>query len=56
MTPICCHTYGVNCLWEEAENWCMDRLTIEPQNFCSLKENRAKDHEDTMKKANSQFY
>ena len=38
LTPICCHTYRVNRLWEEAENRCMDRITIEPQIFCSLKE------------------
>ena len=38
ITPICCHTYRVNCLWEETENWYMDRLPIEPQTFCSLKE------------------
>ena len=38
ITPICCHAYRVNCLWEEAENQCMDRLIIEPQTFCGLKE------------------
>ena len=27
----------------------MDRLTIEPQTFCSLKEIELKDHEDTKK-------
>ena len=37
ITPIFCHAYRVNRLWEEAENWCMDRLTIEPQTFCGLK-------------------
>ena len=25
-------------LMEEAENWYMDRLSIEPQTFCGLKE------------------
>ena len=29
-----CHAYRVNHLWEEAENRCMDRLTIEPQTSC----------------------
>ena len=38
ITPICCHAYRVNRLWEEAENQCIDRLTIEPQTFCGLKE------------------
>ena len=33
-----CHAYRVNRLWEEAENRCVDRLTIEPQTFCGLKE------------------
>ena len=38
ITPICYHTYRVNHVWEEAENWCVNRLTIEPQTFCGLKE------------------
>ena len=38
ITPICCHAYRVNRLWEEAENRWMNRLTIEPQTFCGLKE------------------
>ena len=38
ITQICCHAYRVNHLWEEAENRCVDRLTIEPQTICSLKE------------------
>ena len=38
ITPICCHIYRVNRLREEAENWWVNRLTIEPQTFCSLKE------------------
>ena len=38
ITPICCHAYKVNCLWEEAENRLVDRLTIELQTFCSFKE------------------
>ena len=38
ITPICCYTYRVNRVWEEAENWWMNRLTIEPQTFCGLKE------------------
>ena len=42
ITPICCHTYRVNRLWEEADNWYVDRLTIEPQTFCGLKENELK--------------
>ena len=36
--PICCHAYRVNRVWEEAENWWVNRLTIEPQTFCGLKE------------------
>ena len=38
ITPICCHAYRVNRVWEEAENRWVNRLTIEPQNFCGLKE------------------
>ena len=38
ITPICCHAYRVNCVWEEAENRWVNRLTIEPQTFCGLKE------------------
>ena len=37
ITPICCHAYRVNRVWEEAENRWMNRLTIEPQTCCSLK-------------------
>ena len=36
--PICCHAYRVNRVWEEAENRWVNRLTIEPQTFCGLKE------------------
>ena len=38
ITPIYCHAYRVNRVWEEAENWWVNRLTIEPQTFCGLKE------------------
>ena len=38
ITPICCHAYRVNRVWEDAENRWVNRLTIEPQNFCGLKE------------------
>ena len=38
ITPICCHAYRINCVWEEAENRWVNRLTIEPQTFCGLKE------------------
>ena len=38
MTPICCHAYRVNNVWEEAENPWVNRLTIESQTFCGLKE------------------
>ena len=38
ITPICCHDYRVNHVWEEAENRWVNRLTIEPQTFCGLKE------------------
>ena len=50
ITPICCHTYRVNRVWEEAENRWVNRLTIEPQTFCGLKEIELKKQEDTMKK------
>ena len=42
ITPICCHAYRVNRLREEAENRWVDRLTIEPQTFCGLKEIKLK--------------
>ena len=35
---VCCHAYRVNRVWEEAENRWVNRLTIEPQTFCGLKE------------------
>ena len=38
ITPICCHAYRVNRLREEAENRWVNRLTIEPQTFCGLRE------------------
>ena len=38
ITPICCHAYRVNRVWEEAENRWVNRLTIETQTFCGLKE------------------
>ena len=38
ITPICCHAYRVNRVWEVAENRLVNRLTIEPQTFCGLKE------------------
>ena len=38
VTPICCHAYRVNRVWEEVENRWVNRLTIEPQTFCGLKE------------------
>ena len=38
ITPICCHAYRVNRVWEEAEYRWVNRLTIEPQTFCGLKE------------------
>ena len=38
ITPICFHAYRVNRVWEEAENRWVNRLTIEPQTFCGLKE------------------
>ena len=38
ITPICCHAYRVNRIWEEAENRWVNRLTIEPQTVCGLKE------------------
>ena len=47
ITPICCHAYRVNRVWEEAENRWVNRLTIEPQTFCGFERNRAKNQEDT---------
>ena len=38
ITPVCCHAYRVNRLWKETENWWVNKLTIEPQIFCGLKE------------------
>ena len=38
ITPICCHAYRINRVWQEAENRWVNRLTIEPQTFCGLKE------------------
>ena len=38
ITPICCHAYRLNRLWEEAENRWVNRITIEPQTFYGLKE------------------
>jgi len=38
ITPICCHAYRVNRLRKEAEIWQGERVTIEPQTFCYLKE------------------
>ena len=42
ITPIFCHAYRVNHLWEEVENQWVNRLTIEPQTFCGLKEIKLK--------------
>ena len=50
ITPICCHAYRVNRVWEEAENRWVNRLTIESQTFCGLKEIELKNQEDTTKK------
>ena len=50
ITPICCHAYRVNRVWEEAENRWVNRLTIEPQTFCGLKEIELKKQEDTTNK------
>ena len=38
ITPICCHAYRVNRVWEEAGNRWVNRLTIEPQIFFDLQE------------------
>ena len=51
ITPICCHGYRVNRVWEETDNRWVNRLTIEPQTFCSLKEIELKKQEDTTKKS-----
>ena len=50
LTPICCHAYRVNRVREEAENLWVNRLTIEPQTICGLKEIKLKKQEDTTKK------
>ena len=49
ITPIYCHAYRVNRVWEEAENRWVNRITIEPQTFV-VERNRAKNQEDTTKK------
>ena len=38
ITSICCYAYRLNRVWEEAENRWVNKLTIEPQTFCGLKE------------------
>ena len=38
ITLICCHAYRVNRVRQDAENRWVNRLTIEPQTFCGLKE------------------
>ena len=38
LTPICCHAYRVNRVWEESENRRVNGLTIETQTFCGLKQ------------------
>ena len=53
ITPICCHAYRVNYIWEEAENRWVNRLTIEPQTFCGLKEIKLKTRKIQQKKTNS---
>ena len=53
IAPICCHAYRVNHLWKEAENWWVNRLTIEPQTFCGLKEIELKTRKIQQQKANS---
>ena len=50
ITPICCHAYRVNRVWEEAENRWVNRLTIEPQTFCGLKEIELKNRKIQRKK------
>ena len=50
ITPICCHAYRVNRLWEEAENRWVNRSTIEPPSLLWFERNRAKNQEDTTKK------
>ena len=42
ITPICCHAYRVNRVWEEAENRWVNGLTMESQTFCGLKEIKPK--------------
>ena len=41
---------GINRVWEEAENRWVNRLTIEPQTLCGLKEIELKKQEDTTEK------
>ena len=40
ITPICCHAYRVNRVWEEAETRWVNRLTIEPQTLSNYKPGR----------------
>ena len=42
LTPICCHTYRVNRLWEEAKNRWVNRTS----NLLKFERNRAKSQED----------
>ena len=53
ITPICCHAYRVNRVWEEAENWWVNKLTIEPQTFYGLKEIELKTRK--IQRKNQQF-
>ena len=53
ISPICCHTYRVKRVWEEAENRWVNRLTIKPQTFCGLKEIELKTRE--IQRKNQQY-
>ena len=53
ITPICCHAYRANRVWEAAENRWVNRLTIESQTFCGLKEIELKTRKIQRTKINS---
>ena len=50
ITPIYRHAYRVNRVWEGAEKRWVNRLTIEPQSFCGLKETELKTRKIQRKK------
>ena len=39
---MCCHAHRINHLWQETESLCRERVTMEPQTFCSLEKIKLK--------------